>query len=428
MTRLRESFTKLERHLIGCTPPVLKSARNGAILAAVAFFLFEWASQLNQNLPRIPVSWLLAALLPLIEGIVFLRLRSILKYPRSDDFLFVLRIRYDQRHSLASLAQDSSTRSFLAFATAAAAVAFAGEALIMRERSIITLFGVPVFLIAVVYGSGMLYRMLLGSAMLHPSRRDAVKTSGSIIGNSPWGRIRSQTVITGAALAGHFAPKRIRSLVKRDTIYLLRNEPLLLLLSVLLAPLLLVLLLLVIRGAPAGFEALFTLIGIIVINSIHGTVVQESADQLARCPYYAPRLKQVIGSTMYSSFLVSLPLTLTYAIFIFIKYPPLNAISLLFTFAAGLAMVLFYLGTLVTYPSRICGERVSDWLLCGLTGIGMFIPWVGWLFPAVIATAVALLEWKILTFKGTFAGYRLLNTPVIAEESKENNNAETVRE
>lgn len=405
-----DTLAKLERHLVGRTLPPLRAAVSGAVLAAIAFFLFEWASVLNSNIPRIPVAWLLAVMLPLIEGIMYLRLRGIIKYPRSHDFLFVLRINFAQRRELASRIQRRSTVSFLAFSGAAALVALFGEFFVIRERSLPALLGVPFFLVAIVAIMGYVYELLLRSAFVKPSQKDSVKVAGGVLGGTAFGHLRSSMVQAGVIVAGRLTPGSVRALVKRNAIYLLRGEPLLLLSATIGAPLFLVLLLLLIHDAPAGFDALFAVLGVIIINSVHGTIVQESADQLARCPYYAPPLRKVIQSTMYSAMLLSLPVAITFVVFALVKYPLANAASLLLSFGMGLAAILFYLGTLVVYPSRIYGEHFNDWLLCALIGIGMFVPWLGWLFPLAVIIVVALFEIDALKFKGSFAGYRSVET------------------
>src|SRR5690554_2389768 len=165
---LESAQNLLVKRIIGFNPSFSQSVFRGAGAGVLFFGIFEAVSMINPNAPRIPVPTLLVIAVFVLQMLLFLKISRILRFPRTEDFLFIIRISYRQRKKIAVRALLESQKAILPFITSCTLVSVILEIFIYKERELSNLAGVPAGLLLFTYFFPRLGASVLKSNLIRP--------------------------------------------------------------------------------------------------------------------------------------------------------------------------------------------------------------------------------------------------------------------
>lgn len=372
----------------------------GLLWGSLAFAIFEMVSLINTNLPRVPVSWLLAVVIPTVETALFIRIAALLRRPRSEDFFFVMGLDRMQRKALAVSSFSSVQRIVLRFSLSMVAVAAVLEFLIMKERSPVNLAAVPLFTLGLTVLIGRIGVAVLDKGLVKPTVKDKLDSGRTAFLSETLGSAFRCTAHAISFGVGKIIPAHLRPLVIRNFLYLFRIDPFLFILFTIAVPLFLVFLFLLLGDRSSPFVSAFTLLGAFLLNVRHAVNLQEATVKLEECPYYSFSRGEIFSGQ-----------ALTFLILSFIYLPVFAGIAWgsFFNLVGCLRMITFCLGLVVStmicarssiYASRKGRDQAFDWMLFGVIVLGFFIPIVGWIFPLLALLVLVLMEWEMVKSSG----------------------------
>lgn len=396
----------LIRNLVGTLSAKKRSITKGVALGGLLFGLFEFISMVNPNAPRVPVPWLLGLTVWIAQVTVFIKIAVFLRYPRREDFFFVIAMSSEHRKRLAASSLSSVHKAIAPFVFSSLGTGMLLEFLIFRERSFVILLVLPVVVIAVAWLIFMISSSLFNRGIIRPSAQDD-RYRGRFFKRAAFLSAFSSWIIKISKGAGSFAPLRIRPYVIRNVMYLLRTDPLQFSLFSCAAPVLLFLFMVMIIKQSSPFMEFFTLLTVFILNSYYSTRLQEAVVRLKQCSYYRYDSRMVLWAHLFTVAIFSLPFVLVFSGAINVHLISVSGFFRMLTFLIAFAATLFISCRAVLHPQRKDSESATDFIFFILAvATGLFVPLYGWIFPLLGIVAVVLLEWETIIADAT--GHRLL--------------------
>lgn len=383
----------LIRNLVGPLSRKKRSSSKGVALGVLLFGLFEFFSMINPNAPRVPVPWLLGLTIWIAQFAVFIKIAVFLRYPRREDFFFVMTMNSNQRKELAAASITSVHNAITPFVFSSLGTGILLEFFVFRERSFINLLVLPVVVIAMSWLIFMISVCLFNRDFIKPSAQDD-RRRGHLVALPS---VLSLMIIKVSKGIGFFTPHKIRPFVIRNVMYLLRSDPLLFLLFTCAAPVLLLLFMILTIKQSSPFMEFFTLLAVFVLNSYYSSNLKESAEILKRCPYYRYDPRLVLWAHLFTVAIFSFPFILVFSgtvnVHLISADGPLRMLTFLIAFAATLLISC----RAVLHPQRKDSESATDFIFFILAvATGLFVPLYGWIFPLLGIIATVLLEWETI--------------------------------
>lgn len=383
----------LIRNLVGPLSRKKRSSSKGVALGVLLFGLFEFFSMINPNAPRVPVPWLLGLTIWIAQFAVFIKIAVFLRYPRREDFFFVMTMNSNQRKELAAASITSVHNAITPFVFSSLGTGILLEFFVFRERSFINLLVLPVVVIAMSWLIYMISVCLFNRDFIKPSAQDD-RRRGHLVALPS---VLSLMIIKVSKGVGFFTPHKIRPFVIRNVMYLLRSDPLLFLLFTCAAPVLLLLFMILTIKQSSPFMEFFTLLAVFVLNSYYSSNLKESAEILKRCPYYRYDPRLVLWAHLFTVAIFSFPFILVFSgtvnVHLISADGPLRMLTFLIAFAATLLISC----RAVLHPQRKDSESATDFIFFILAvATGLFVPLYGWIFPLLGIIATVLLEWETI--------------------------------
>lgn len=390
----KSAVAQLAERITGKVPPPRHSAGKGAMAGAALFFFCEFMSSINSNVPRIPVSWLMIAAAVMMESVLFFRIIQLLSQPRKPDLHFIFRLDYAMRTSVALEALKSGHRSFVPFIVAVLTVAFTGELTLLHERSIVLLVVIPVACILVLFFTEVLMSALITRHAVPCTKRDDIGEEGETHRNSLF---KKQLAAASVRLAHMFADRfngSLRSIVMRNTLYLLRGDILITLLITLASPVIAALLMVMIHNPLSPFVSLMPLVFIFMSNYHFATDLTEGSENLAACHWYHLSPRELL-----KGYFITLVLPALLPVLVFFVVTS----GSLFSGAGAVRLVNFLLAAAVTIliacrqlvaPEKNDSDPALGLGLFTIIAVGNFIPVAGGLFSLLVVGIIFLLDGK----------------------------------
>ncbi|MBN1760060.1 MAG: hypothetical protein JW863_17170 [Chitinispirillaceae bacterium] len=387
------ALATLSASLIGPVPDPGRAVVKGSMLGTLAFLIFEFASKFNENIPRVPVAWLLMVATLAIETVLLFRLVSFVRFPRKPDFMFVARLGYAQRITVALHASKRAHAAFIPFTGAALAVAAVLEAAAMDERSPMVLAALPCVTLLFMAGTGLFCRFAISRRWVGVTHRDDTKGIHAV-GEVPFFRalLARKSIVVARCLSGWMPSRSIRMLLMRNLLYLLRGEIILTLLLLIAVPVLLFFLMLLIGDPWSPFVSLLPLVAAFMMQLHFIGEIGEAAVALPACYWIAVRYRSILVSNLLS---LMLPLAVVLPVYYLVTastlVTPAGAVR-------GGNELLFFMVTAAIGAFRVSsGKRrdqdgVTDFLLFAGIAVGNFIPWSGSVFAVAVAGVLLLLN------------------------------------
>lgn len=386
--------------LLGPSEAIFKGAFWGALATAI----FEMVSLVNQNVPRVPVSWLIVVVVPVVETVLLFRIAALLRCPRTEDFLYIIRLSHKQRKNLALFAFSSVQKTILLFSSSMVAVAAVLEFFVMRERMIINLVIVPAATVGLTAGIGIIGMFLLRNDFVKPVKKDLLDAERKKMFTAHLGAAFRKAANSISFEIGSIAPVKLKALVIRNFLYLFRKDPFIFLFFTLAAQVFLFFLCLLLGDRSSPFIGIFTVLFAFMLSIRNASNLQDATLKLEECPYYSFNKRDIFGGYVFTFSLLSLLYPLIFAA---VGWNTLFSTEGILRFVTLLTAV--FVSMVISARSALSSDRknsdlVSDWFLFGTVCIGFFIPFVGWIFPLVALFVVILLEWESLFLKKTRTG------------------------
>ncbi len=388
----RTAYDLLVEGFVGKAPSPIESALKGAGSGVVLFLLFEYAGVATGNFPRIPVAWLTAVATVAAETVLFFRLVLPLRTPRRADFYFVMRLDYGQRIEITRRALEKTHHAFVPFTGTLLATAALLEAVVIGERSLMTLIVIPFGSLFFMAATAFLCRRVLDRRLIPCSRRDRPGDESTVVRS---GYLRKRLAIVSVRIArftARFAPPCLKTAVMRNTIYLVRGECVLTALVVVATPVALAPVLLFIGDPRSPFVTLLPLVAVFMMNRHFASELDEAEERAIACHWY-----EMNSRNRYFGYLFTLllPSSATLAVFAIVAFPTF------FSFYGVVRLINFLIAFAATVTIGCCdirasGRKDSDPLvalmLFAIIAVGNFIPWAGALFSAASLLILFLLE------------------------------------
>ena len=393
----RRATETLAGFLIGRVPPAGASFVKGLFSGVAAFLLFELVSRFNDNVPRVPVSWMMMAATFAIETVLLFRLIRLIRFPRRADLFFLLRIPYDRRIAVALYASKQAHAAFIPFSVAALAVAALLEFTLIHERSVMTLVAVPVFTMMVMAGTAAICRFALRHRWIPVTRRDNGGDSAGATKSTFFSRILAKTAVPFTrAVSGWLPGRGIRVLVMRNLLYILRGETVLSVLIMTAVPVLLTVLLLMIGNPFSPFVSFLPLLAVFMMNQHFITELGEAAENLTLCHWYSYAPRTLLLSNGCTLIIPSLSIMAVYAAVtvhtLFSVAGSIRFLNVAVSFLATVAIAAFRAASVKKQDQDV----MNDFLLFAVIAVGNFIPRVGGVFALVVMGLLLLLNWEMI--------------------------------
>jgi len=383
----------LIRNLVGTLSEKKRSFAKGVTLGVLLFGLFEFLSTINPNAPRIPVPWLLGLTIWIAQIAVFIKIAAFLRYPRREDFFFVMAMNSGQRKELAVASMTSVHNAITPFICSSLGTGMLLEFLVIRERSFINLLLLPSVVIIGAWLIAMISVNLLNRGFIRPLTQDA-RRKGHLVIYPP---VLSSLIIKISKVIGSFTPHKIRPFVIRNVMYLLRTDSLQFLLFTCAAPALLLLFMILTIKQSSPFMEFFTLLTVFVLNSYYSSTLKESAATLKKCPYYRYDPRLVFWAHIFTAAFFSFPFILVFSCTANVYLISLSGLLRIMTFLIAFAATLLINCRAVLHPQRKDSEAATDFVIFILAvATGLFVPLYGWIFPLLGIVATVLLEWDTI--------------------------------
>ena len=387
----------LTTSLIGPVPKAGVSFVKGAVSGAVAFFIFEFMSKVNANLPRVPVSWLMMVAIIAVETVLLFRLMNFLRFPRTQDFMFVARLDYPQRLAAARYASKKAHTAFIPFTGAALAVAAVLEAVILKERSLPVLVALPCITLFFMAAIGVFCRFAISKRWIAVAHRDMTGNADVFTGASFFRKLLARySVAIARRLSGLVTPRSLRTLLMRNLLYLLRGEIVLTILLIVATPVLLFFLLLLLGDPRSPFISFLPLLAVFVMSLHLVTEFGTASDALPACHWISVRSREVVISNFLS---LMIPSLLVLPVYFLVTIPTLGSpegivrgVNELVFFTVTVAIGAFRASSL----NRRDQDGLNDLLLFAGIAVGTFIPWAGGVFAVAVAGVLVLLNWELI--------------------------------
>jgi hypothetical protein len=382
----------LSASLIGPVDP-WRAAVKGTMLGTLAFLIFEFASKFNENIPRVPVAWLMMVATLAIETVLLFRFINFLRFPRKQDFMFVARLGYMQRIAIALHSSKRAHAAFIPFTGAALAVAAVLEAAVMGERSPMVLVALPCVTLLFMAGTGVFCRFAISRRWIGVAHRDDTKGANMVGGGAFFRTLLARySVVVARRLSGWVRSRSIRMLLMRNLLYLLRGEIVLTLLLLIAVPVLLFFLMLLIGDPWSPFVSLLPLVTAFMMQLHFVGEFGEAAAALPACYWIAVRSRSIVLSNFLS---LMLPLVVVLPVYYLVTAATLVTPA---GVVRGVNELLFFMVTAAIGAFRVSsGNRrdqdgVTDFLLFAGIVVGNFIPWSGSVFAVAVAGVLLLLN------------------------------------
>jgi hypothetical protein len=386
----------LRRYVTGRLHGPSEAVFKGAFWGALATAIFEMASLVNDMVPRVPVSWLIMAVVPIVETVLLFRIAAILRHPRTEDFLFTIRISHKQRKELALFSFSSVQKIILLFSSSMIAAAAALEFVVMRERMIINLVVVPAVTIGLTAGIGWIGLFLLRNDLIKPVKKDMLDTDRKEMFTASLGAAFRKVVNSISFKIGSIAPVNLKALVIRNFLYLFRKDPFIFLFFTVAAQVFLFFLCLLLGDRSSPFIGLFTVLFAFMLSVRNASLLQDATQKLDECPYYSFDKRDIFGGYVFAFSLLSLLYPVIFAVISWNSLFSTEGILRFVTLLTAIFVSMVISARSVLSSNRKNSDVASDWFLFGTVCIGFFIPFVGWIFPVVALFVVVLLEWESL--------------------------------
>lgn len=390
---LESAQNLLVKRIIGFNPSFSQSVLRGAGAGVLFFGIFEAVSMINPNAPRIPVPTLLVIAVFVLQMLLFLKISRILRFPRIEDFLFIIRISYRQRKKIAVRALLESQKAILPFISSCTLVSVILEIFIYKERELSNLAGVPAGLLLFTYFFPRIGASVLKSNLVRPVSRDSQQSG---VQNSQGIRIftvLSRFFFCVSNAAGKLAPISLRPYVTRNMLYLFRSDPFLFPFFTLVAPVLLILVLVLIGDRELLFVDFFTVLTFFVLSFYYATYFQEASVWFRECPYYDFSHKRMRNAQIFTSAILSIPYTVIFLSATNTALLSLAGMARTVTFLCALGTIILINCRISINPKRKDSDIGIDLALFIGVAIGIFVPLFGWLFPLAITGVINLLGW-----------------------------------
>lgn len=392
-----QACDQLARKLIGTTPSQRASLIKGSLTGGLLFTVFEYFSTVNENIPRIPVAWLLAGVTIVIEAVLFGRVISIVRFPRSENLFTVLRMDYRQRTEVALHAIKTAHTAFLPFMISALLIAPLLELLVLKERSLFLLLAVPASATAFLLLSDYCVQLLIKTHRVPPVRRDDAERQQFFAIELLFRELLARVAIPIAQGAGRLVPQSVRVHVKRSALYLLRGELFMSLLILAVVPVFVLIIILMLDETTSPFRIFLPLLALFLVNLHIAADLTESSVILPDCYWYPGAGRGVIAG--YAT-------TLLFAAFPFLLIMVIGMAPVLFSFrqtlalmngTVSLAVIVFTSACRITSFRKGDEKKVSDLAVFAVIALGVFIPYAGIAFTFTAAGLVLLLQWDVIT-------------------------------
>ncbi|HEX3020115.1 MAG TPA: hypothetical protein VHP36_07420 [Chitinispirillaceae bacterium] len=385
----------LIKQLVGPLAQKKLSWSKGGALGVLLFALFEFISMINPNAPRIPVPWLLALTIWTGQITIFVKTASFLRYPRREDFFFVMAMSSDQRKKLARESVSSVHDAIWPFIFCSLGAGMVLEFLVFREHSLVNLLVLPVLVIA---GAWIIFKAgtaIFNKGIIRPTVKDERRQGNSFLNGAAISSFYSSMVIKISKAAGLLTPLKIRPFVIRNVMYLLRSDPLQFFLFTCTAPVLLALFMLLLIKQSSPFMEFFTILTVFVLNSYYSSHLQEATVRLQQCPYYSYNPRLLLSTHLFTVAALSLPFVFIFLVAVNVHLISVSGLFRVMTFLFALAATFLINCRAVLHPQRKDSESGTDFLIfIFVVAPGLFIPFFGCIFPLLGVTAVTLLEWE----------------------------------
>lgn len=387
--------TALIRHMVGPVSQRKKSISKGCFLGFLSFMIFEFASTVNPNLPRIPASWLLTVTILIAQIALFIKIARFLRHPRSEDFFFVIAMNHTQRNWLTCSAFETVHKAIIPFVYSSLSIIVSLEFIIIKERSFINLLLVPVAGIASIWILYVTLMNLLKKGLVKPSNKDECHSDGSVFSKKIFSAVFSSIIVKLSTSVAKISSAKIRPYVTRNFMYLLRCDPLQFMLFTFAAPVLLCLFMFLIGSSMSSFMEFFTILSVFILNCYYSAALREAVIKQKECFYYLYDSGIIIKAYLFTVLTLSIPYIIIFLGMVNVHLFTVNGILRLFTFSLSLIATFFINCRAVLQPQRKDSESATDFLLFFITiAPGLFIPLFGWIFPVFSIMATLLLEWE----------------------------------
>jgi len=383
---------QLAKRLTGEIPSPRSSALKGVVTGATLFFFFEFMSSINDNIPRVPVSWLMIAASVMMESVLFFRIVRLLSRPRKPDFYFILRLGYDARTTVARTALRSGHGSFIPFLAAILAVSAAGELFLLHERSVILLAAVPAACLLVLQGTELLMTALITRHAIPCTRKDDIGEEGALSKGSALRRQLAASSVTIARMTAGLFPASLRIIIMRNMLHLLRGEVIITGLIVLAVPVITALLIIMLHDPHSPFATMLPLIFIFMSNFHYASELSEASETLQLCHWYRFSPRQLLAGTFFT---FAVPALLPVVTFFALTIPALTMISGIvraLNFLAAAAVTVLIAARLQNSTKHSDSDPAIAFALFGLIVVGNFIPYAGILFTLAALGVVLIID------------------------------------
>lgn len=386
---------RLRRTVFGREAPPAAIARSAAIYTAVSYALFElYASQPIAKLPEIPVLWQLAFIIPLYATLVTSKIYDCLRNPRKTTLLFVLGTSYDMRRSMCRGYFVKEMGELALFTGLCALFVTLLHLLLGRYHAwepaqIIMLPCLALEFLAVRYGLPPLI-----SSLLTAHKRDRKEGSVAVPRKTAMPLLKSRIYLAFANGATFFLPHDIRTIVKRQLLYLLRYDAVTAAIINLAAlPFCILLLMMLKDGYAAAVSATTCLFIPSCILLYQAELFTLSTAKLHECPYYPYTAPTIITAYTVFCAMMTLPFPLLYSIYKLMIFGAKSATIIdIITFVCSwaamnrIAAVFYYCKPF----SNAYAAAVLALLFPAI--VGLWIPLWGWFLPIVSLVTVRILE------------------------------------
>lgn len=399
-----DTADRLAQSVAGAPLPPRRSAIKGAFCGATMFFLLEFFSTINDNIPRVPVAWLMMVGIVAVESLLFFRIVRLLRTPRRVDTFFVFRLDYGQRIAIARRALKSVHRGFFSFVFAALVVGAVLETVLMHERSLMTLCVVPCCCVVVLAALAFACNHVVTHRLIPCSRKDNVNDTHAPAGNPFFRKWLSQRSAATAYAISRLAPQKLRSAVMRDILYLLRGELFLTIFITLAVSSIMSILMLMVGDPHSPFVSILALVAIFMIHLHFASELAEAASGSTAC-HWLP----MDGFTSYWAFFTTMlmPALLPVLVFIVITLPTLGSlygIVRLLNFIVAVLVVTAIGCRGIVLRERKDSDGVVTLMFFAVITVGNFIPWAGAAFYLAALGAMILLDWEGNSLHGRAKG------------------------
>ena len=382
----------LMSHITGPIPSISSSLQKGAITGVISFAIFEGISLVDSNVPRVPVPWLLMLVVVIVEIVLYSRIAGYLRFPRTEDFFYIIRLSYSQRKEIAVRSFEDVQRAIVPFIIACAGISVLLEIFLAKERSIPTLAAVPSALILFTILFSKLGIFALKGNLIRVSSKDQRQSGGlNVLFHST---VFAKMQLSISKIVGNFTPHSIRPYVTRNVLYLLRSDPVLFPLFTLAAPVLLTLFLFMIVKPVSPFVEFFTVLTIFVLNSYFSSHFQESTDKISECPYYVFSPKTIVKAHFITASILFFPLIAVFILYVNRLLLTGPGLCRLLAFLLAVTGAILFGCKSAVKSSRKDSDVASDFALLTIASIGLFIPLFGWIFPGVVIGVTFLSRWE----------------------------------